>query len=180
MWSSANGDYALDRSDLSSNNMDAAYAGTGNQLLANRCFLTLCDLEEYNLSYNKFTILPTTPLNVKTLRKLYAYTRQFIEWHESAHFRAIRWRRGCGAATVRADLAMDYLQEKPRDHAHGNATAFTDCRVHRCGLGHPRGLIRDHRTDGAWRLEHRAAQQPRERVPVNLERPQGHDRAPHR
>ncbi|KAG6576552.1 TKL protein kinase [Phytophthora cinnamomi] len=57
--------------DLSSNNMDAAYAGTGNQLLANRCFLTLCDLEEYNLSYNKFTILPTTPLNVKTLRKFY-------------------------------------------------------------------------------------------------------------
>ncbi|KAE9130568.1 hypothetical protein PF007_g4469 [Phytophthora fragariae] len=61
----------LTQLDLSSNNMVAAYAGTGNQLFANRCFLTLCELEEYNLSYNKLTVFPATPLNVKTLRKFY-------------------------------------------------------------------------------------------------------------
>ncbi|KAG7382398.1 hypothetical protein PHYPSEUDO_004879 [Phytophthora pseudosyringae] len=62
----------LTQLDLSSNNMVAAYAGTGNQILADRCSLTFCELEEYNLSYNKLTEFPTTPLNVKTLRKLYA------------------------------------------------------------------------------------------------------------
>ncbi|EGZ15618.1 hypothetical protein PHYSODRAFT_260691 [Phytophthora sojae] len=51
--------------------MVAAYAGTGNQVLASRCFLTFCELEEYNLSYNQLTVFPTTPLNVKTLRKFY-------------------------------------------------------------------------------------------------------------
>ncbi|KAL4116200.1 hypothetical protein PRIC2_013198 [Phytophthora ramorum] len=61
----------LTQLDLSSNNLVAAYAGTGNQLLADRCSLTFCGLEEYNLSYNKLTEFPTTPLNVKSLQKFY-------------------------------------------------------------------------------------------------------------
>ncbi|KAH7474382.1 uncharacterized protein KRP23_8513 [Phytophthora ramorum] len=61
----------LTQLDLSSNNLVAAYAGTGNQLLADRCSLTFCELEEYNLSYNKLTEFPTTPLNVKSLQKFY-------------------------------------------------------------------------------------------------------------
>ncbi|KAG2894442.1 hypothetical protein PC114_g15902 [Phytophthora cactorum] len=60
----------LTQLDLSLNNLVSAYAGTGNQLFADRCSLTFCELEAYNLSYNKLSVFPITPLNVKTLRKL--------------------------------------------------------------------------------------------------------------
>ncbi|KAG3191408.1 hypothetical protein PC129_g3038 [Phytophthora cactorum] len=63
----------LTQLDLSLNNLVSAYAGTGNQLFADRCSLTFCELEAYNLSYNKLSVFPITPLNVKTLRKLYAH-----------------------------------------------------------------------------------------------------------
>ncbi|KAG6963830.1 hypothetical protein JG688_00007978 [Phytophthora aleatoria] len=43
----------LTQLDLSLNNLVSAYAGTGNQLFADRCSLTFCELEAYNLSYNK-------------------------------------------------------------------------------------------------------------------------------
>lgn len=51
--------------------MASAYAGTGNQIYADKCSLSLCGLEEYNLSYNKLTTFPTTPFNVDTLKKFY-------------------------------------------------------------------------------------------------------------
>ncbi|KAG7401474.1 hypothetical protein PHYBOEH_001019 [Phytophthora boehmeriae] len=61
----------LTQLDLSSNNMDSAYAGTENQLYADQCSLSLCGLEEYNLSFNNLTVFPTTPFNVETLKKFY-------------------------------------------------------------------------------------------------------------
>ncbi|KAG2791019.1 hypothetical protein Pcac1_g492 [Phytophthora cactorum] len=69
----------LTQLDLSLNNLVSAYAGTGNQLFADRCSLTFCELEAYNLSYNKLSVFPITPLNVKTLRKFFTVNASMFE-----------------------------------------------------------------------------------------------------
>ncbi|POM80287.1 TKL protein kinase, partial [Phytophthora palmivora] len=103
--------------DLSSNNMVSAYAGTGNQLFADRCSLTLCALEEYNLSYNKLTVFPTTPLNVKTLRKFYIQGNEIKDFTvNAATFEQIN-----KLDDFKADLARDSAQCSPGQWktAHG-------------------------------------------------------------